>query len=315
MDSPAPSAETKAVEEKAAKPLRIAVTGGSGRVGRHVVKLLVARGHSVINLDRHAAPEAPAKLCYVDLRKRELIQPLFEGLDAVCHLGEIPGLRGSLSPEEVYAHNTQVGSLVLQTAADLKLSRVIYTSTNQVYGCFGEPPAAPVRLPFDETHPFQPTNAYAMSKVANEGYARMIAEYGKLSVAIFRFPAVWDWEITAQNAERFRHWMSHSDDPPNDLSVYLHATDAARAFAMAVENPRPGCEAYHFTAKEVFSTSPIRERLIKHFPKYPQLPPDWPSYATPLSCAKAKEHFSWEPQVNYMDTFRKIFGKEPHEGP
>lgn len=300
-------------DPKAPKPLRVAVTGGSGRIGRHVVKRLLARGHSVVNLDRTLGPESLARFCYVDLRKRELVQPLFEQVEAVCHLGEIPGLRGSMSPEEVYAHNTQVGSVILQTAADLKLARVIYTSTNQVYGCFGDPPVPPVRLPFDETHPLLPQNAYAMSKVANEGYAQFVSRHQKLSVAIFRFPAVWDWDISDENIERFKMWMRHGDGPPHDLSTYLHSSDAAQAYVLAVENPRPGCEAYHFNAREIFSAAPLRDRLLKHFPDYPKLPDGWPNYASPLLCTKAKEHFGWEPQVNYLDTFRAKFGKEPHE--
>jgi len=306
-----PSAtEPERAEEKAAKPLRIAVTGGSGRIGRHVVKLLVARGHSVVNLDRIQPREPSARLCFVDLRKREQVQPLLEQVDAVCHLGEIPGMGGSRPPEEIYAHNTQAGSVVLQTAADLKLQRVIYTSTCQVYGCFGDPLVPPLRVPFDETHPLQPQNAYAMSKVANEGYARFLAQYRNTSIAIFRFPAVWDWDIKDINEDHFWIWLRRATGKVSDLSTYLHAADAARAFALAVENPRPGCEAYHFTAKDIFSSVPLRERLEKHNPDYPALPADWPAYASPLLCSKAKEHFGWEPAISILDAYRRKFGKE-----
>lgn len=299
--------------EKAAKPLRVAVTGGSGRIGRHVVRQLVARGHTVLNLDRIQPPEPVGKFCYVDLRRREFVQPLFEQVDAVCHLGEIPGLRSSMPPEEVYAHNTQAGSVALQTAADVKLQRMVYTSTNQVYGCFGDPPIPPVRLPFDETHPLLPQNAYAMSKVANEGYAQFVARHQKLSVAIFRFPAVWDWDLGGEHDEHAWHWLRRSTDKPYDLAAYLHVSDAARAYVLAVENPRPGCEAYHFTAREGFGSAPIRERVAKHCPDFPQLPDNFPAYASLLLCNKAKEHFGWEAQVNILDIYRKKFGKEPHE--
>ncbi|MFM7679998.1 MAG: NAD(P)H-binding protein, partial [Roseiflexaceae bacterium] len=37
--------------------MRIAITGGSGGVGRHVVVLAVAQGHTVRNIDRVPPPE------------------------------------------------------------------------------------------------------------------------------------------------------------------------------------------------------------------------------------------------------------------
>src|SRR4051812_27967356 len=110
--------------------MRIAVTGGSGRIGAYVVRELLSRGHEVINLDRRAAkdPANGARFVVIDLARRELVQPIFEQVEAVCHLGEIPSVNAGVSPEEVYAQNTRAGAVVLQTAADLKLKRVIYTS-------------------------------------------------------------------------------------------------------------------------------------------------------------------------------------------
>lgn len=311
--SQAEATQSEHAEKKAPKPLRIAVTGGSGRIGRHVVKCLLARGHSVINLDRIQPREPSARLCFVDLRKREQVQPLLEQVEAVCHLGEIPGLMGSRPPEEVYAHNTQAGSVVLQTAADLKLRRVVYTSTCQVYGCFGDPVIPPVRLPFDETHPLLPQNAYAMSKVANEGYARFLAHYRNLSIAIFRFPSVWDWDMKDMHDDHLWTWLRRASGKVSDLATYLHVTDAALAYALAVENPLPGCEAYHFAARDVFSSAPIRDRIEKHHPDYPAPATDWPAYASLLLCTKAKEHLGWEPAVSIQGAYRRKFGKEPHQ--
>ena len=36
--------------------MRIAVTGGSGRIGRAIVSLAVAQGHQVVSIDRVAPP-------------------------------------------------------------------------------------------------------------------------------------------------------------------------------------------------------------------------------------------------------------------
>jgi nucleoside-diphosphate-sugar epimerase len=291
--------------------LRVAVTGGSGRVGRFVVRELVARGHQVVNLDRKQPAESCGRFVFLDLSRRELVQPVLEQVDAVCHLGELPGV-GGMSPDETYARNTAAGAVVMQTAADLKLKRVIYTSTVQVYGCWGPDFGAPRFLPMDETHPLLPNNAYSAGKVANEVYARMISERHGISVAIFRLPGMQDYDLEKldQQSHVF-HWLTHSTGRCEGMATYLHAADAARAYALAVENPRPGCEAYHFTAPEVFSCVPIRERMLKHNPENPPLPSDWPAFKSPVITEKARQHFGWVPQVNVLDIYRKKFGRDP----
>lgn len=290
------------------KSLRVAVTGGSGRIGSQVVKQLVERGHKVLNLDRREATEPRARFIFVDLRQREQIQPIFENVDAVAHLGEIPGIWGH-TPEEVLSHNVTVGSVVLQTAADLKIPRVIYTSTCQTYGFWTYPQVAPLRLPFDETHPLQPQNAYSLSKAVNENFAQLVSKYQGLSVAIFRFPAVYPWDKMAEDY----NWaqLEKRTGKIDGFQTYVHVDDAARAYVLALENPRPGCEAYHFTADEVEILSPLRERLIRDHPHFPQLPADWPPFKSPVSTAKALAHFGWAPTWNLLDVYRKKFGRAP----
>ena len=99
--------------------LRVVVTGGSGRIGSVLVRRLIEQGHAVTNVDRRPPDGAPAqaKFVFADLRQREILQPIFEQCDVVCHLGEIPNASGPLPPEQIFAHNTAVGSTVLQTAA------------------------------------------------------------------------------------------------------------------------------------------------------------------------------------------------------
>lgn len=293
--------------------LRVAVTGGSGMIGREVVRQLAERGHRVMNIDRRA-PQAkiksPARFCYADLSKREQVQPLLEQVDAVCHLGEIPNPHVSAyASEEIYFTNTRIGSTVMQTAADLGLRRLIYTSSCQAYGLWERDRVPPLRLPFDETHPLQPRNVYALSKAANESFARYIAELRGLSVAIFRFPSV----MSEQASDDWLFWMTrHGGGKIDGFSTFVHVTDLARAYVLAVENPRPGCEAYHFSATEVLATNmPLRERLIQDYPEYPRLPEDWPAFKSPMLLGKAREHLGWEPAWNFLDQYRKRYGREP----
>lgn len=289
--------------------LRIAVTGGSGYIGSRLVRHLWDLGHTVINVDQRAPRDNTVKYVYADLRQRAQVQPILENVDALCHLAEIPGVRTHLSAEEHFIHNTTVGAVVLQTAADLKLKRVIYTSTCQVYGMWGDPVFPPKFLPLDETHPYQPSNVYACAKVANEQLAMMLSRARELSVAIFRFPAVW-WRGTENGAEF--GWFDGMFQGTDGCGVYVGLHDVARAYGLALENPRPGCEAYHFSAPEILSSVSLSQVLEKQTPGFPKLPADWPGRKSPLNCDKAKEHFGWTPEFNALDVFRKHFGRDPN---
>ena len=285
--------------------MRIAVTGGSGHVGVFVLRELLARGHDVTNVDRREPKERGARFISADLTDRAQVQPVLETVDAVCHLGEIPSIHVKLPPEEIYAHNTRAGAVVMQTAADLKLARAIYTSSAQVYGMWDNAVARPVRLPFDETHPIGPHNAYAAGKGANELYARLMAERHGLSIAAFRLP----WVEAAEYSDRVAESMREMPAKTDGFATYVHGTDAARAFALAIENPRAGFEVYHFSAAEIFSLQPLVKRLKAHHPDYPPLPNDWPAFGSPVLTHKAREHFGWEPRWNFLDFYRQRHGE------
>ena len=287
--------------------MRIAVTGGSGKVGTAVCRELVSRGHDVRNLDRRPpAAGAAGTFIEVALGQRDRVRELFAGVDAVAHLGEIPNVAAGTSPDEVYAENTRTGATVMQAAADLKLRRLIYTSSAQVYGMWGGTFAAPKHLPFDETHPIAPHNAYAASKAANERYARLVAEQQGLAVAVFRLP----WVHTGDTLEPL---LTHLRDKPartDGFATYVQVQDIARAYALALERPpQSPFEVFHFSAAEIMSLYPLRERLREHHPGFPSLPSDWPSFRSPVLTAKAREHLDWEPKWNFLDLYRAQHGE------
>jgi len=289
--------------------LRVAVTGGSGSIGHRVIQELVARGHQVVNLDRKQSrdPVKGVRFCYVDLRNRQLVQPILETVDAVCHLGEIPNPGAGPSPDEIFSTNTTIGSCILQTAADLKLRHVVYTSTCQVYGCWGEITVPPVTLPLDESHPVQPQNHYALSKVANEMYAAYVSKQWGLSVSIFRLP------VTHEFGERGYYRLEHQTTM-YELGTYLHSTDAATAYALAVEKALPGCETYNLVADDAIANEPVAAGLASVYPNGPHLPPDWPATKSPVLSDKAKKKLDWQPKISFLEEFRKKFGREPLKG-
>lgn len=288
--------------------MRVIVTGGSGRVAKAVLKTLAERGHEVLNLDRRPPVDRPGKFIYVDLRRRDLLQGVMEQAEMMIHMGEIPGARSGIhTEEEVYASNCAVGSLVMQLASELKYKRVIYTSTIQTYGFQDYGMIPPARLPVDENHPLRPQNTYSLGKVAVENYARYCAEKKGLSVAAFRLPWVMSDQMTDHRFER----IDNETKLDSDLGIYVKDSDVAECFAMALEQRRPGFEAYNLSAREALTGVPVREGIARDYPSYPQLPEGWGKYDTVYLYGKAREHFGWEPKWSWLELFRQKMGRDP----
>lgn len=77
---------------------RVAVTGGSGKLGRAVVDELVGHGYDVVNLDRVPPREERCPFTRIDLtdygqtvEALTAIDARYRGVDAVVHLAAIPG--------------------------------------------------------------------------------------------------------------------------------------------------------------------------------------------------------------------------------
>ena len=89
--------------------MEIAVTGGSGRLGRELIKLLTVRGDTIRNLDRTPPKPAPAdgeRVIEIDLADLVPVTEAMRGVDAIAHLAAIPGPQLDNPPGIVYRNNT-----------------------------------------------------------------------------------------------------------------------------------------------------------------------------------------------------------------
>jgi nucleoside-diphosphate-sugar epimerase len=283
--------------------MRVVVTGGSGAIGRVLVNHLIVHGYDVLSLDRRPPAEESVPHRVMDLLDEPALRDALAGAEAVCHLGEIPNIMRGLTPRDVYTANTQIGSLVMEVAADVGAKHVIYTSTCQIYGFWGGEswPISPNKLPLTEDEPPRPQNAYGLSKTANEMYARELAHRRGIAVTAFRFPGVMTDEIFRQ-AIGFRLEKGIRPIRRTDLGTQVHVNDAAEAYRLALETRPPGFEAFHFVDDEVLIDRPIREVLLELYPHAP-LPEDWPPTATPVSTEKARRLLGWRPKHNLRQRY------------
>src|SRR5512142_793998 len=164
---------------------RIVVTGAAGQAGRAVTADLREHGYDVLATDVVvSAASRDEGMLKADLCDYGQAVEVLAGADAVVHLANIPAPELS-TPAVTFNTNITMNFNVFQAAAAVKLSRVVWASSETTLGLpFDTPPRY---APVDEDHYPYPTTAYALSKVASETVAEQIARWSGLPFVALRF--------------------------------------------------------------------------------------------------------------------------------
>jgi UDP-glucose 4-epimerase len=149
----------------------VAVTGGLGFVGRHLVRALNRLGKHVILID--LVPDLPDDLPCVqhvvaDLRDYQAVHDALADVDVVFHIAGNPS--GTVSVERPrfdFEINALGTANVANAAAAQGVRRLMYLSSAIVYG-------NPVRTPITERHPTEPFLPYGASKLSGELVVRSL---------------------------------------------------------------------------------------------------------------------------------------------
>ena len=240
--------------------MKIVVTGGSGRLGQHVIRELLDYGYEVLSLDK-AAPRNPVCPSWIaDLRDSGTLFEALNGAGGVMHLGayQKPGL---VSDAETFSNNITATYNVLKAAADLGAGRVIVASSVAAFGfLYAARVWPPDYLPLDEHHPCRPQDPYGLSKLLGEKVADGFAASGRLSVLSLRLPGI-NFDLSyASFPERWKNPGARL----GGFWSYIDARDAAMAFKLALEADLSG----HHVLNVAAPTSTMREATVDLIEKY-----------------------------------------------
>ncbi|WP_394553190.1 NAD-dependent epimerase/dehydratase family protein [Agromyces sp. MMS24-JH15] len=277
--------------------MRIVVTGGSGKLGRTVVRTLREEGHQVVNVDRLGERGA---VVHVDLTDYgQVIDALagideqHSGTDAIVHLAAIPA-PGLVNDVATFRNNLLSTYHVLQAARRLGVKRVVTASSETVLGLPFDVP--PPYIPVDEDVT-SPESTYSLVKHLEEQLAIQLVRWDpELSITAFRFSNVMDPEDYAAfpsfDADaRLRKW---------NLWGYIDARDGAQAVSLALRNAKPGFERYVIAAADTVMSRPNAELVAEVFPGV-EVRGDLGVNDTLLSIDKARRELGFAPQHSWRD--------------
>ena len=277
--------------------MRIAVTGGSGKLGRHVVRRLTDDGHQVLNLDR--AGERSPGLAVVDLRNYGQVLDVLlglddrhDGFDAVVHLGAIPA--PGMSPDAATFENNMLSTYnVFQAARRAGIKKVVYASSETVLGLPFD--VDPPYIPVDEEYPARPESTYSLVKHLEEQMAIELTRWDPtLSITGLRFSNVMD----AEDYERFPSFDSDAKARKWNLWGYIDGRDGAQAVARALENGKSGFEAFIIANADTVMTRSSARLAAEVFPNV-TVTKELGEHETMLSIDKARRLLGFEPEHSW----------------
>lgn len=172
---------------------KILVTGADGFIGSHLTELLLEKGYDVKAFTYYNSfntwgwldtlPKEKLNEIEIfsgDIRDPNGVREAMRGIDEVFHLAALIAIPFSYHSPDSYVDTNIKGTLnVLQAARELETSRILITSTSEVYG-------TAQYVPIDEKHPYQGQSPYSATKIGADRLAESFYRSFNMPITIVR---------------------------------------------------------------------------------------------------------------------------------
>ena len=250
----------------------VAVTGGCGFIGSHLVEALLGAGAAGVRVidDLRSGTEANLAamrsdprlaLHRLDLGTAPAVDAL-AGCDAVVHLAAVKHHPSRNDPERLMATNVEASRRLFARAVELGVGKIVFASSLYVYGT-GRPG------PFGEDDPLLAETLYGASKICGESLLRAATAGTATRSAALRYffvygPRLYRHHYAAALVPRTLERIAAGRPPEvfgdgRQTFDYVYVDDAVAATLAAIEHPGTGraynvCSGRGVTVLEVVET-------------------------------------------------------------
>jgi dTDP-glucose 4,6-dehydratase len=317
--------------------MKLLVTGGAGFIGSAVVRLAVARGHEVVNLDamtyaanaQNVASVANSNLYsfeQADIRDRAALDRIFalHAPQAVMHLAAESHVDRSIDGPADFIETNITGTFNLLEAARTHWAaqgkpetfRFHHISTDEVFGSLGSTGQ------FTEHTPYDPRSPYSASKAASDHLVRAWAEtYGLPTVLTncsnnygpYHFPEKLI-PVTILNAlhgkpipvygtgENIRDWL-YVEDHADALLLILEKGTLGRSYNIGGENERRNIDLVRTICALLDEMAPKATPYADQITFVTDRPGHDARYA--IDPTRIRDELGWRPSVTVEEGLRR----------
>jgi UDP-glucose 4-epimerase len=310
----------------------ILLTGASGRIGRHVVPLLLEGGYRVrVLMRRPNCAETwinRVEVVQGGLPGREGVEAAVSGTDAVIHLA---GIMPPAGDDEVFRTNIEGTYNILQAISAMERKpKLLFASSDATY-CTGWSLSA-YSAPILEDAEHHPSVFYGLSKVLGERMCLYYEELHKVPVVRLRF--VWTLEAEeildlfvkapyrdflveedrkAWNEEGVIAVPCEEDGSPFTEHV-CDVRDAAKAVLLALESDAAIGEAFNIAGPAAFRYAETGADLARIIGTRTITGRCRGIHSYALSIAKAQRLLGYQPQFKVMNSLQDALDKRKEAG-
>ncbi|MEI4473668.1 dTDP-glucose 4,6-dehydratase [Frigidibacter sp. MR17.24] len=319
--------------------MKILITGGAGFIGSAVVRLAVARGHEVVNLDAMTYAASETNVASVsgsnlysfekaDIRDRAALDRIFASHrpDWVMHLAAESHVDRSIDGPADFIETNVTGTFnMLEAARSYWVAqgkpdsfRFHHISTDEVFGSLPNDP----QVKFTEDTPYDPRSPYSASKASSDHLVRAWHETYGLPVVLtncsnnygpFHFPEKLI-PVVILNAlagkplpiygrgENIRDWL-YVEDHADALLLVVEKGELGRSYNIGGENERTNLELVKTLCSILDTLKPAAKPYAEQITFVTDRPGHDARYA--IDPSRIRSELGWRPSVTVEEGLTK----------
>jgi nucleoside-diphosphate-sugar epimerase len=297
----------------------VLITGANGFIGTHFTKLMESAGHKVIPIDVVArAPDLSLlgvnttshlmnvtdSAAFRDLCERERPTHLF-------HAAHPPRDETPTVLDYCYRAMTNI----LEAARDLKMQRVVYSSSASIYGQLQKGEGGLVKE--DDAVTIYPTYFYRAAKTVSEWMGNFYKEKHNIDFVALRYSSVYGPGLYRSIPLELKKGILGQPCRPfltRPLDDLIYVNDVVDAISRALFTQGPLSKAYNVGLDKAYVSDDLKRAIEKALPnldfeigKHPSAAEVAPHrLRSPLDISLARKELGWQPKIYLEDGIARL---------
>jgi nucleoside-diphosphate-sugar epimerase len=291
-------------------PSTILITGANGFIGSHTTLLMESVGHKVIPID--VVPRSP-DLSLLGIKTPSHIMNVtdaaeFRGLcdkEKPTHIFHAAHPPRDESPSVInYCYHAMTN--ILEAAKELKIKRVVYSSSASIYGQLKKPEGSLVRE--DDAVTIYPTYFYRAAKTVSEWMGDFYKNKYRVDFVALRYSSVYGPGLYRSIPLELKKGILGQSCKPfltRPLDDLIYVDDVADAVRRALFADKPLSRAYNIGLDRAYTNEDLSQAIKKALPDLKFEIGQHPNAAevaphrmrSPLEISLAKRELDWAPKI------------------